>query len=685
MASGHTQVSPETIEKTKQQIRGLVGEIAQLCKSDLGPEEFYAGFLQRVVQALAAVGGAVWVLGEGGKPQLSYQINISEKLLDPASEEAAKHFRLLDYIIASKVGQLIPPLSGAGDERMGGNPTRQLLVVHPLGHDNEVEGLLEIFQRADAQPAAQRGYLQFVKQMCELAAEWFKNRKLRDLGDRHSLWAQADQFARQVHESLDIRETCYTIVNEGRRLLGCDRVTVTILRNGTCQVEAISGQDTIDSRSNVVTALSRLATRVVRSGEPLWYGGSTEDLPPQIEEAVQDYVDQSYTKSLAVIPLRQPQPAPTTGPATAGEDTAHSGPILGALVIEQIESEIPRDVLTPRLDLVYEHSSRALANALEHHSLFLMPLWRALGKSRVVVQARTLPKTLTIAGIVLGLLVAGIVVPGNFDMKAKGTLQPVQKQDVFAPLTGEILEVLHDTGDHVEEGEPLVVLRNPELEIRRREIEGRYRAAQESLFAVVQQMISPTGTLTPQERVRLEAEQAKLRPEVESLAKQLELQNKLIEKLTVRSPIRGRIITWDVKRQLQNRPVEMGQVLLTVAAEDTEYEVELYMPERRIGHLHKARDALKAQDPSADLDVHFVSMTDPGVSHRGRIVHINPTAETHEEHGNTVRIRVRPDQPLVQPRPGATVTAKVHCGRAPWLWCRLHEAWEWLQTSPLMF
>lgn len=685
MASGHTQVSPETIEKTKQQIRGLVGEIAQLCKSDLGPDEFYAGFLQRVVQALAAVGGAVWILGEGGKPQLSYQINISEKLLDPESEEAAKHFRLLDYIIASKVGQLIPPLSGAGDERMGGNPTRQLLVVHPLGHDDQVEGLLEIFQRADAQPAAQRGYLQFVKQMCELAAEWFKNRKLRDLGDRHSLWAQADQFARQVHESLDVRETCYTIVNEGRRLLGCDRVTITILRNGVCQVEAISGQDTIDSRSNVVTLLSRLATRVVKSGEPLWYGGSTEDLPPQIEEAVQDYVDQSYTKSLAVIPLRQPQPAQTSTPTPATDETPHSGAILGALVIEQIESEIPRDVLTPRLDLVYEHSSRALANALEHSSLFLMPLWRALGKSRVVVQARTLPKTLTIAGVLLSLLVAGVVVPGNFDMKAKGTLQPVQKQDVFAPLTGEILEVLHDTGELVDEGEPLVVLRNPELEIRRREIEGRYRAAQESLFAVIQQMISPSGNLTPQERVRLEAEEAKLRPEVESLAKQLELQNKLIEKLTVRSPIRGRIITWDVKRQLQNRPVEMGQVLLTVAAEDTDYEVELYMPERRIGHLHKARDALKAQDPSADLAVHFVSMTDPGVSHRGRIVHVNPTAETHEEHGNMVRIRVRPDQPLTQPRPGATVTAKVHCGRAPWLWCRVHEAWEWLQTSPLMF
>jgi hypothetical protein len=268
--AGQTQVSAETIEKTKQQIRGLVGEIAQLSKSDLGPEEFYSAFLQRVVQALAAVGGAVWVLGEGKKPQLSYQINISEKLLDIESEEAGKHYRLLDYVVSSNSGQLIPPLSGAADERMGGNPTRQLLVIHPLGHDNQVEGLLEIFQRADTQPATQRGYLQFVKQMCDLAGEWFKNRKLRDLGDRSSLWAQADQFSRQVHESLDVRETCYTIVNEGRRLLGCDRVTVAILKQGHCTVEAVSGQDTIDSRSNVVTLLGKRATRVVKSGEPLW-------------------------------------------------------------------------------------------------------------------------------------------------------------------------------------------------------------------------------------------------------------------------------------------------------------------------------------------------------------------------------------------------------------------------------
>jgi len=682
MSSGHTQVSAETIEKTKQQIRGLVSEIASLSKSDMGPEEFYSAFLQRVVQALAAVGGAIWVLGEGKKPQLSYQINISEKLLDIESEDAGKHFRLLDYIVSSNSGQLIPPLSGAADERMGGNPTRQLLVIHPLGHDNQVEGLLEIFQRADTQPATQRGYLQFVKQMCELAAEWFKNRKLRDLGDRSSLWAQADQFSRQVHESLDVRETCYTLVNEGRRLLGCDRVTVAILRQGHCTVEAVSGQDTIDSRSNVVTLLGKLATRVVRSGEPLWYGGSTEDLPPQIEEAIEDYVDQSYTKSLAVIPLREPKQIEVGGPQQAAvEELSHTGKIIGALVIEQIESEIPREILAPRLDLVYEHGARALSNAIDHNSLFLMPVWRAIGKARWVVEARTLPKTVTITAAVILLLLAGILIPSNFDMRAKGALLPLIKQEVFAPIAGDVKAINVDNGDHVKKGDVLLEMRNPDLEIKKKEIEGQHNAANESLMAATQQLTSPSVRLTPQERVRTEAEQAKLRETVKTYREQLELVNLRVEELIVRSPIDGQVMTWDVKKNLQNRPVETGQVLMTIAAAGTDYEVELFMPERRVGHLHRHQEKLSKLDPPQELTADFITMTDTGTTHTGIVSKVNPTAESHEEHGNMVRVRIKPDQPIVNARPGATVTANVHCGRSSWLWAKLHEAWEWAEAN----
>src|SRR6188472_3080803 len=106
MSSG--QVSQEEVERTKQQIRGLVSEIAELSKSELGPDEYYAAFLQRIVSALAAVGGAVWTLGDGRKPQVAYQINVAESLLDTESDDSIRHRKLIEMLVNGKQPQLIP-------------------------------------------------------------------------------------------------------------------------------------------------------------------------------------------------------------------------------------------------------------------------------------------------------------------------------------------------------------------------------------------------------------------------------------------------------------------------------------------------------------------------------------------------------------------------------------------------
>jgi hypothetical protein len=81
------------------------------------------GFLEKVVSALAAVGGAVWVIREGRRLDLAYQIKMSETLLDSDSEDARRHFGLLSSA-ASGEPHLIPPQSGGGDEQAIGNPTR---------------------------------------------------------------------------------------------------------------------------------------------------------------------------------------------------------------------------------------------------------------------------------------------------------------------------------------------------------------------------------------------------------------------------------------------------------------------------------------------------------------------------------------------------------------------------------
>lgn len=672
-----SSINQETIEQTKQQIRGLVGEIVQLSKSDLGPEEYYPAVLQRIVQALAAVGGAVWVADESRHLRLIYQQSLSDTLLDVNSEDAQKHIRLLEYVAQSRQPQLVPPMSGLSDDRAGGNPTRHLLVLAPMQNDSDVEGIIEIFQRPDSQPATQRGYLKFVLQMCEQIAEWLKTRKLRHFSDRHSLWANADQFSRLVHDSLDLRETAYTVVNEGRRLIGCDRVSLALMRGQKCVVEAISGQDSIDQRSNIVTALSTLSSRVVAAAEPLYYNGNTADLPPQLEEAVHGYVDESYAKAVAVLPLRKPGDLPKIADEHAARDQRSSREIIGALVIEQIDNDLPREVLAPKIDLVYEHAARALSNSMDYNNLFLMPVWRALGKASWVVKSRTLPKTLTIAGSVLAVIIALCIVPYRFDLTARGSLQPVNRRDIFVPTTGRVVDVHVTDGKEVKEGDLLLEMANEDLEGEFKKLLGQIAEAQDQKRAVDHARLQ--ASLTAADKSRFDGDSKRLASRLANLTQQLELLHKKRDGLKIRSPINGRVVlSWEVEKSLRGRPVETGALLMSVADTSGEWELELLMPERRIGHVHNAQDRLQE-----DLTVRYILATDPGTPRFGSVRDIHDTTEMHDQEGHAVRVRVQLDQKDIpsDPRPGASATAEVRCGWRPIGYVYLHEFMEWVQSK----
>ena len=424
------------IEQTRRQIQALIGEISRLSRQNVTPGQFYGEFLNRVVSALAAIGGVVWTAGENGQLALQYQVNLQQTGLLDDEEKQKSHSRLLYKLlntpdVAGGNGALVPPHSGFGDEGTpegsAANPTEFLLVFGPLRTDLEMVGLIEIFQRSEAAPQVQQGYLRFLVQVCELAGDFLKSHQLRHFSDRQVLWARLEEFTRSVHSSLEPTETAYTIANEARRLIECDRVSVAIRKGNRCTIEAVSGQDVFDKRSNTVRLLGRLASAVVATGEPVWYAGDTRDLAPQVEDAVQEYVDDAHSKMIAVLPLGRPKPDED---ADEEEKDDAEGPV-GALIVEQIEDNRVAPAMAQRIEVVCQHSSVAMANAMEHQSLFLMPLWRAIGKSKFIVQARTLPKTIMVAVAVVALVLILFLVPADFDLHAKGSLEPVMRRDVL--------------------------------------------------------------------------------------------------------------------------------------------------------------------------------------------------------------------------------------------------------------
>ncbi|EMI20585.1 Biotin/lipoyl attachment domain protein [Rhodopirellula maiorica SM1] len=675
-------VNQQTVEETKAQIRSLVNEIAALSKSGATAGEFYPELLSRIITALAAAGGAIWLLDEDRQLKLQYQINAEPSVLSGDSEDATRHTRLIQRVANTGQSLIVPPYSGTTDGEAEGNPTRYLLVLGALKHDEQQDGLIEIFQRPDTAPDTQRGYLRFVQQMCELAADWLRGQKLQKLGDRQTLWQQADAFARASHESLDLMETAHIVANEGRRLIGCDRVSVAIKKGRKCTVKAISGQDTIENRSNIVASLNQLATRVVAAGEPLWHDGSTEDLPPQIEEALEDYVDQSYGRSIAVLPLREPQrklgsEADTGAAGEIDRDNAHRGEVIGALIIEQIESNIPTEIFHARCDLVYEHGTRAIANSMSHSNLFLMPVWRALGRATWVLRARTLPKTLGVVALIIAAVLALVFIPKDFTLEAEGTLTPEARREIFAPIDGEVIEVLVDHNTPVTVGQELVRLRNRDLEIQLTDIEGQIQTALAEK-ARNQGQLSQRKSLEPAERRALEGEVSELDTKRRVLIEKKKLLVDRAEQLIIRSPIDGIVTSWDVEKMLRSRPISTGQVLLEVADLGQPLFLKLELPEKREGHL----DEYVKETQSTELDVTYILATDPDkkLDASLRVADISARAEPNEEHGAVIKMSAYPEQASLQelhPRPGAKVIAKVYCGRRSSGFVFFHEIYEW--------
>ncbi|MDZ4659648.1 MAG: biotin/lipoyl-binding protein [Bythopirellula sp.] len=692
-SSAQSAPDDDAVQRAKFEIQSLVQEVVELSRSEIEPNEFFAAMMDKSVSALAAVGGVVWMREENGPLKLEYQVNLRQTGLAESEAAQMQHGRMLTQLIEKGEPTIVPPHSGGGDgDDAAANPTAFLLVLAPIMSDRGVEGMIEIFQRSGGRPTTQRGYLRFLVQISELAGEFVKTRRLKHFTTKQSLWEQLEAFTTLVHKALDSRETAYTIANEGRRLIGCDRVTVVLRQGSKYQVSAISGQDTFDKRSNVVRLLRNLATTVSRTGDDLWFTGDTADLAPQVEKAVNAYVDESHTKQLAVLPLRESDKELDDSPEAKRDKKAEN--ILGAIVIEQLVDSRPPEGMLQRIEVVRRHSATALTNAQEFEGLFLLPLWRTLGKARVLVTARNLPKTILASIAIAAAIFALSTVPYDFTMVADGKLLPEIRRDVFAGIDGLVTEVPVVHGQTVKQGDLLAQMRSVDLEAQINQVDGEYQGLLEEIASTdrQRQMLTNNPQKDPVELEQLTGTLAQLQKKRESLEKQRALMKEKEAQLSVTSPINGRVVTWKVRDLIENRTVHKGQRLMEVADPSSDWELEVYLPEAKMGHVVEYFQELRQKDPNAKLEVSFILATHSAEHLSGTVEEIDTSAEVQGEKGNTVRMIVSFPQedlkrlvkdPANELKVGADAKAKVMCGQRAVGYVLLHDLFEFVQSRIL--
>jgi hypothetical protein len=548
----------------------------------------------------------------------------------------------------------------------------------PVVRDQRVLGLVELAFPAHVSIENLQAHLQLVMRFAGLIGQWIANKSIKSIQRRGDMLTQLDQFAKEVHSSIDVRETCYTIANEVRLMLKCDRASVFTLRGKKCHLAAVSGQATIDHRASLVVALSELVQAICISGDTLLYEGTPLDLPPQVEDLLEHYLDESFAKGLLIVPLKSTvgDDSQQTSAFLSDSSTNQSAPVtLGALVVEQLESELPIAELQQQGEPLLDHVRLALANSVQHSTTPLLPVLNLVRRSHAAVGGQNLPRTMGIGGfLLLAALILGFW-PAELKIRAGGSLQPVERRDMFVDVSGIVKKVHVAHGDHVQVGDVLAELENSDLEVQRAEIIGQLHAAEQQALAAEKKMVDDS-LLDSAERHRLASERLALIRRVESLKQQYKLLEAKHEHLTIRSTSAGSVVTWDTEDQLLNKPLSQGEVLMSVANLEGPWELDLFMPERRIGHVAHARH--HSDEP---LPVDFILRTNPSETISGNVKEIHASAELQETEGLGVRIKIDFDEQAVKDLyPGAAVAAEVHCGRYPLGYVWFHEVFEWIYT-----
>ena len=682
------------VYRAREQIRALVDEIAGLARSDMGEAAFYSAMLDRILQAMEAVAGLVWIVGDGGRVEPICHSGLETTGIGASPEAEQGHLKLVQALLGNSSGVIVPQGMGlkAADGQPATNGTGLSVIGVPIDREGTRAGLIEIFQHPQ-DDQVQRGYLIFVEQVAAVAADYLQRQQMVSLDTQQTALAQVERFSRSVHESLDPVATAFVLANEGRIIIGCDRVGVLIRRRRTLQLEAVSGQESVERRASAVQALEALVRVVARAGEPLWHPDPSRELPPQIEEELENYIDESHASALAIIPLEKPRPTPVVKPG--GNDAvavakAEAAPRvvpdpIGAVVVEWFTAANLDPGQKALVGLVAEHGKVALANALTHTGLPLYPLLKLADQSRGLTTIRNLPRTVLAAIGILTAILALVLVPAELRLEGKGTLEPVHRRDVFARIDGvvESIEPEVQHGAEVKAGQLLASLRNTEVDVALTDVLGRKASSEEQLRATRRSLLEDEK-ISADEKVRLAGRAAQLEREIESLTEQQRLWEARRKDLEVRSPLDGVIVTWQVRDRLLLRPVEKGQVLMSVADKTGPWELEVQMPDDRLGHVNRA--ALAAQKAGRELTVDYILATDPGTRHQGVVREIHEQAEVRGEEGNTVLVRVMIDPERHEKEElgtGASVTARIACGKRSLGYVWFHDVLSFIQTQIL--
>ncbi|CAL1151156.1 unnamed protein product [Cladocopium goreaui] len=562
------------------------------------PGDFYGDLLPTAAAALGADAADYTPLPGSGVQDVA-----------PAAwptDRVAQEALLSDERVARLGAEGAPRIVTAASERSDAGP----VIACPVHGATGAQGVLAFRLGFEAIASAERR-LQLASAVGEVAERYELRRAAADLKAGEERLRRVEALLLRLHSRRGLPAIAREAAEEGRRLVGCDRLSVFQRRGSSWRALAASGVNRLSHRSDATRQMRQLVATAAKLGEPLVVP-SDETLLPQVSREVDQYLDASGVRSLCVWPC----------PSSPDDDSASHAEEV-ALLAEWFG---------------HRNDTSALAT--------LAAIGRHVGVAASRARVGGWSGRLRNAGVRLALAAVAIVgatfvamTPATLWVPVDGRFEPVDHARVFASMDGVVEEVLVKQSDRVTAGQPLVRMASPDLKVRREEVAESIAMTRAELdgLSTAQLRAALPGQDEPTDRTALASRAAALRERLEHQLAQQALLDEQAEELLVLSPIDGLIVSWRPQDYLSDRPVRRGERLLEVAG-DQRWRLELEAPDHRSGHL------LEAQSEGLPLDVEYVVRADPATTRLARVVSIAEATRANAEGVPVVRVVASPDE-----------------------------------------
>ncbi len=271
--------------------------------------------------------------------------------------------------------------------------------------------------------------------------------------------------------------------------------------------------------------------------------------------------------------------------------------------------------------------------------------------------------------------------PTELVIEARGVLQPSLQRMVFATNDGYVDRLWVEDGQTVTMGQPIALLRSPQLDNRREELSGELMtlAEKRSGLLVAENQIQASDPSAAVSQGRIAAEVREIDAHQRSLRELDELLKSEHEKLELLSPIDGIVVANQIQRNLLSRPVRRGDALLKIVAVDGPWRIEARLSDQDSAYVRKYFDQFSVNQDQAAGGVKFLLVARPELRFRGSLQWISKS--THNDgNGAFVDVHIAVEQFVVgHGQIGSTVVTHISCGQQPWWFVQLRPLIEAMQ------